>query len=439
MTGAEVKRTLTAILPGATIAELARAYGVVERAGKQDLELFVRSMILAAGDGRGGVQADVLRRYVQSTAPEVSRTAFYKWFNRPLEDLMADFASRAIAYAQALPVDVPAPFNCARDWHIFDSETVKVRRTAQSEWQGTGDYAALKVHKRYSIGCGATVAYHISPAVEHDSLHLEIDESWRGLGLLADLGYASLARLRQCQEFGVFVVIRLKEGWKPRVHNIGSGTLVGQFLPGTEFDAMVQSQSLVLDGSPIDLEVELGRGANRVRIRLCGAQTPKGYCFYLTNLPATISPGQVCQWYRVRWEIETSNKIDKSVHRLAESKAEKPCSIMVMVHASLIASNLTAALVHLHNLTTKPAEPGAARTKQPVHHNLLARALASAHFAFADALRLVGRHATKEWDRLAQYLVRAASDPNWKTRPSVLDQLRGWPPPKPKKKPTVGA
>ncbi|MSQ84966.1 MAG: hypothetical protein EXR77_19180 [Myxococcales bacterium] len=81
----------------------------------------------------------------------------------------------------------------------------------------------------------------------------------------------------------------------------------------------------------------------------------------------------------------------------------------------------------------------AARTKQPVHHNLLARALASAHFAFADALRLVGRHATKECDRLAEYLVRAASDPNWKTRPSVLDQLRGWPPPKPKKKPKVGA
>ncbi len=130
------------MLPGATISELARVYGVIERAGKQDLELFVRSLILAAGDGRGGVQADVLRRYVQSTAPEVSRAAFYKWFNPPLEDLMADFANRATAFARALPVDVPAPFNCSRDWHIFDSETVTVRRTAQSEWQGTGDYAA---------------------------------------------------------------------------------------------------------------------------------------------------------------------------------------------------------------------------------------------------------------------------------------------------------
>lgn len=439
MTGAEVKNALETILPGAQIAELARRYGVVERAGKQDLELFVRSMVLAAGNGRGGVQADVLRNYVESNAPTVSRTAFYKWFNGPLEDLMADFSLRAMAYAKSLPVDLPAPFDCVTDWHIVDSETVQVRRTAQVQWPGTGDYAAFKVHKRYSIGCGACVDYHISPAVEHDSPHLEIDESWRGLGLLADLGYASIARLRQCQQFGVKVVIRLKEGWKPRVHNIGSGTLCGELTKGADFKTLIDSKSLVLDGTPIDLDVKLGTGADAVWMRLCGVQTPKGYCFYLTNLAAKITASQVCTWYRVRWEIELSNKVDKSVHRLAESKAEKPCSIMVMVHAALTASTLTAILVHQHNLTTKPAKAGGVRVKQPVHHNLLARALASAHFAFSDALRLVGRHANAEWQRLADYLVRAAADPNWKTRPSVLDQLRGWPAPKPKESRDVAA
>jgi hypothetical protein len=58
----------------------------------------------------------------------------------------------------------------------------------RKEFPGTGEDAAIKVHTVLSGGGGAPVRYHVSPAREPDSRHLTIDESWRGYGLLADLG-----------------------------------------------------------------------------------------------------------------------------------------------------------------------------------------------------------------------------------------------------------
>ena len=45
--------------------------------------------------------------------------------------------------------------------------------------------------------------YHFSPAREYGSRHLQTDESWREYDLLADLAYASLARLRACEAHGI--------------------------------------------------------------------------------------------------------------------------------------------------------------------------------------------------------------------------------------------
>jgi hypothetical protein len=430
MDGNTLRETLEAIIPEAEMQALARELGVVERESKRDLAMFVRAMILAAGTARGGVQADAMRRYLDMLAPtsprRVSRQAFYRWFDDKLEVFMERLAEKALLYAQSQELDVPAPLDIACDWHIVDSETVKVRDSLKGQFRGTGDYAAFKVHKRYSVGCGAPVWYHISEAREHDSKHLDIDESWRGRGLLVDLGYVSLDRLAACNRHGVFLVVRLKEGWKPKVQNIGQGTVDKTFLPGADFQALLADGTIPLDGKVVDLDVEVGCGNVRVPIRLCGVPTPKGYCFYLTNLPRTVTASQVCDIYRVRWEIELSNKVDKSVHRLDESAAERPCSIMTMVHASLIATIITSLLAHKHNLTTRPARRGAPRTAAPIHTNLLARAFAASALGIARAFELTGDEATREWNRIADYLTHVSLDPNWKQRPSVLDQMRGW-------------
>jgi putative transposase len=426
MTGDEVRAVFEQMLPQEEMNRLCQQCGVIERQRKLNLVMLVRAMVISAGTPGGAYQADVLRAYLESEVPRVTRAAFYRWFDAPLERFMEALAQRALAYARAQPVDLPGPLSGVKDWYIVDSTTIKVRDALCGEFPGTGDYAALKVHKILSVGCGAPVRYHLSPARDHDSPHLQIDDSWRGYGLLADLAYASLTRLRACETYEVRFVIRLKDNWKPKVDYIARGQVTREFFPGTDLDALLQEDTLVLDGRAIDADVRVGGGKSPLPLRLVGVQTPKGYCFFLTNLPPRIGPLQVADLYRVRWEVELSMKLDKSVHRLDQIDAERPCSLRTLLHASLLASTIAAVLAHTHNLTTRPQQAGAPRTEAPLHTRLLALQMAVSCQFIAQAFELKGTAAKRRWDKIAELLTHAGTDPNWRRRPSVLDQLRGW-------------
>jgi hypothetical protein len=198
------------------------------------------------------------------------------------------------------------------------------------------------------------------------------------------------------------------------------------FFPGADLDALLEDETLVLDGRAIDAEVHVGRGKERVDARLVGVQTAKGYGFFLTNLPPRIGPWQVADLYRVRWEVELSIRLDKSVNRLDAIDAEQPCTLKTLLHASLIASTLAALLAHTHNVHTRPQQPGAPRTEAPLHPRRLALQLAVSCQSMAQAFELQGAEATHRWNKMAALLTHSGKDPNWRRRPSVLDQLRGW-------------
>ena len=276
MTGDEVREVFETMLPQVEIDRLCQQCGVIERQRKLNLGMFVRAMVISAGTPGGAYQADVVRSYLEFEVPPVARSAFYRWFDEPLERLMEVLAERAQAYARAQQVDLSGPLCGVTDWYIVDATTVTVRDALREEFPGAGNYAAIKVHKVLSVGCGAPVQYHFSPAREQDSPHLQLDESWRGYGLLADLAYASLDRLRACDTHGVRYVIRLKENWKPKVDHIARGQLTQAFFPGTDFDALLADDTLILDGRAIDADVHVGKGKKRVQVRLVGIHTPKG-------------------------------------------------------------------------------------------------------------------------------------------------------------------
>jgi putative transposase len=426
MMGEDVRHVFEAILPQEEIDRLCMAFGVIERQRKLDLGMLVRAMVISAGTPGGAYQADILRSYLEFEVPRVARSAFYRWFDEPRERFMAALAARALAYARAQQVDLSGILGGVKDWYIVDSTTITVRDALREEFPGTGAYAALKVHKVLSVGCGAPVQYHFSPAREHDSRHLTIDESWRGCGLLADLAYASLARLRACNTYGVRFVIRLKDNWKPKVDYLARGQVTREFFPGTDLEVLLEEGILVLDGRALDADVHVGGAKHSLHLRLVGIKTPKGYCFFLTNLPPRLGPRQVADLYRVRWEVELSIKVDKSVHRLDQIDAERPCSVKTLLHASLLASIIAALLAHTHNVQTRPRQDGASRTEAPLHPRRLALQLAVSCQSIAQAFDLKGAAAKRRWQQIADLLSYSAKDPNWRRRPSVLDQLRGW-------------
>jgi hypothetical protein len=96
------------------------------------------------------------------------------------------------------------------------------------------------------------------------------------------------------------------------------------------------------------------------------------------------------------------------------------------LHASLIASTIAAILAHTHNLKTCPPQPGAPRMEAPLHPRRLALQLAVSCQSIAQAFDLKGAEAQRRWDKIAALLTHSGKDPNWRRRPSVLDQLRGW-------------
>ena len=419
MAGADVRRIFEAILPEEALSAVIEAAGMQERERKLDALRLVRAMVLASAAGSGGRQVDVLRLYLENNARRVTRCSFYGWFTTALETAMAEVRKLALAYVDTQKVNLPAKV-CreVRDWHIVDSTTVQLARELQKEYPGTGDYAALKVHKRYSVGIGTTVDYHLSPAREHDSRHLKIDESWRGLGLLCDLGYASFERLAECETHGVKYIMRLKDNWKPKVERVERGKVSATFFPGMDFDVATYTEAIELRGKVFDADVRLGSGERQITARMVGLPTPSGYRFYLTNASRDLSARLVSDLYRVRWEIESDNKLDKSGLRLDDINAQSGPAVRALVDASIVSSILINLLVHRHRV-------GLSRLKAPLHPQLLAKQMAVSCFTAAAALALEPKAAKVEWERLAA-LIAYQTDANYRSKPSVLDQLRGW-------------
>ena len=100
--------------------------------------MFVRAMVISAGTPGGAYQADVLRSYLEFEVPHVVRSAFYRWFDEPLERFMEALAAHALAYARAQEVDLSGPLCDVQDWYIVDATTVTVRDALREEFPGAG-------------------------------------------------------------------------------------------------------------------------------------------------------------------------------------------------------------------------------------------------------------------------------------------------------------
>jgi hypothetical protein len=426
MTGDAVRQVCEAMWPPEEIDRLCQQVGVVERQRQLHLGRLVRAMVISAGTPGGASQADVLRSYRECAVPPVARSACSRWFDAPWEPCMAALAERALAYARAQQVDRSGPLCGVTDWAIVDATTGRGRDALRQEVPGTGDYAALKGPTVRLVGGGAPVSSQVRPAREPESRQLQIDASWRGYGLLADLADASLARRRACEAHGVRFVMRRQEHGTPKVDSSARGQITPAFMPGSDCDALLADDTLVLDGRTMDADVPGGRGRHALRRRRVGVQSPNGSGVCLTNLPPRIGPRPVADLDRGRGEGEVSRRLAQSITRREASDAEQPGTLKPLWHAALIASSMAALLAHTHHVHTRPPQLGAPRTAAPLHPRRLALQRAVPCHSIAQAFELQAAEATARWHKMAAVLTQSGKDPNWRRRPSGLDQLRGW-------------
>jgi hypothetical protein len=79
-------------------------------------------------------------------------------------------SDRALEFVRHQALDVPGILGRdVTDWHIVDSTTIRLDDSLKHVFPGAGDYAAAKVHKRFSVGRGTLFDYSISPARDHDA------------------------------------------------------------------------------------------------------------------------------------------------------------------------------------------------------------------------------------------------------------------------------
>jgi hypothetical protein len=423
MDGTILKETLQAILPNDEIEAAARSVGVVLRERKLDVARLVGSLVLSNGSDDSGVLAEAMRRYNQGAEDRVVRGAFYAWLDDEMARLMERLLRRALDYAAALPPLLPGILGVGvKDWRVIDSETITLRTALAGVFAASGSPAGVKVHKELSLGRGCMSDYHFFAAREHDSPHLVVDERYRNMGLLADLGYVSLARIGQCDEHGVSYVLRLKENWKPRIVRLHRGEVREQICPEADLDLTLADEKIALDGRCVDATVVIGKGKRAVTSRLVMIPGPEGYLIYLTNLPRkTHGPKQVGKLYRLRFEIEGDNKLDKSGAQLDQIRATTRSSVKIQLCAKLLHSLLVGILAHRDNLERFVEK----RTRRgPLHKLSLSYALRARH-AYLLAALLDALTPDEEWERFSLGICDDARDPNWRGRPSVLDSLLG--------------
>ena len=287
-----------------------RALGMIQRERKLDIVRLVRSMVLGAGSDDSGRLADAMSYYLQEKPDDrVVRGIFYGWMTDDLADLMRFVAARALEEVRALPPRLSDKLQGVTDWHVVDSETVTLRPPLADRFPATSTSAGLKIHKRYSLGRGNIVGYDITPARDHDAPHLVLDEGWRGLGLIVDLGYASLKLIRDSRKHGVELVMRLKSNWKPRLLRTALDGEVRDALGEPELVGLLEAAPDEANGFVADLDVAFGKGAERVVVRLVGVPGKDKYHWCLTTLPRETHPPElIAELYRTRWEIELDNR-----------------------------------------------------------------------------------------------------------------------------------
>ena len=424
-----VEELFKEVLPFEYIRRRAKEFGVQKRERCFDPARLILALILNGGTAESGRIAAALREYTKRGGIEVARSASYRWFDKELLALMLDLVERAKAYVLSMPSTLPGVLAGPKDWRAIDSSTVKLPAALMEVYKGTGDYSALKVHAEVSLGVENVVDWHVTAARKHDSPELIIDESRRGTGLLVDLGYVSHDFIRRCDAHDVRYVVRLKNGWKcfldssMKMADVDSWQVPEEILRRMGLDSLPKKLDV-----PLDIDVRLGNEIDGVQARLVNVQTPEGWRTYLTNMPRdTYNSDAIAFLYSLRWSVELHFKLAKSGCELDEIYCKKEESAQILAHAAILASLLANALAHAEHLDQgaigeKTVHP---TSKRPPVHAMLIWKMVRTSAESITSLLVSGPSELQSWERVTRGLAWAGKDPNWRRRPSPLDDAKG--------------
>jgi hypothetical protein len=171
LTGDDVRSVFEPLRPQDAMGHLGQQGEVRGRQRPWALELWVRAMALPAGTPGGASQADVSPSSRGFAGPQVTRAAFSRGCDAPVERCRAALAERALAEAQVRHGALPGPLRGLKAWSTADAPTVRDRDARLEACRGAGPGAALKGPTGLAGGCGAPGRDHRRPARGQDGPH----------------------------------------------------------------------------------------------------------------------------------------------------------------------------------------------------------------------------------------------------------------------------
>ena len=344
---------LKSCVPADEIRRAAHRLGAIRRRRKVDpVVLLMSTVVVVCGRGRLSL-AEMRRQMALRFGIELTRSSFWGRFTRAFEGLVTWLLERLETMSKERPPVYSGLLRGFRDVVAVDSTVLKVDDRLAHIWKGTrktSAKAALKVHTFVRAVTGELLRHRITPDARSDCQEFALGHWAKGMLFLFDRGYRSASLWWRTHRLGGYFITRLSANYKPtivdvnRLHRGRARGLAGRPLR----EAIVGLKRSMLDVQcRFNVRVRPYRRAKGRRFthdfRVVGLWDPKRKCYalYVTNIPPQrLSPQEVAQLYRLRWEVETFYKAAKSGLGLHELASTKPHIVRTLVKAALIRASI---------------------------------------------------------------------------------------------------
>jgi len=348
LTSTSPEAFLRALIPESDIRRAAIDVGFIQRVRKVDPVEFLFVVVLSVCLRQGQRIAEMRRALALRTGTELVRSAFWRRFSESFEALVTWLLDALVDRAQSPPPELRGVLALFKDVVAVDGSVVVVNDELASVYPGTrknSAKAAVKLHSKVRATTGELLDYRITPETGSELAEWHFTGADKGVLHLVDRGYSSASKWHEADSVGAFFLTRMKANYNPRVirsnrpHRGRSRKLDGYRLRTAirrltrRYIDVTCEFTVTPDGAP--------KFTREFRVVGVYNLEERDYHLYVTNVPQSMLVDEdIDQLYRLRWEVETFFKANKSGLGLEEISSAKPHIVRTFIKAALVRSSV---------------------------------------------------------------------------------------------------
>jgi hypothetical protein len=333
------------------IIEAACRLGAIKRQRKVDMPALVQATITAMAP-TPGAETTAFVNYLSLTGQALAPSAFYNRYSEEFAALMRELMLRALKAVRDVSPrddimgDLGVLLEHFSDIRVTDSTCHLLKNLAECWAPSTSKKrpAGVKFHTVISLWDHLPLCGDITAQRLHDNKAFRETSMEPGTLSLFDLGYLDVERFIDATEREAFFLTRLKENHEPEIVRVHRGLGSRLEARGLKVSDALRDGTLDSDDEgTIDLDVRLTHGTREAVVRAVAVEDDEGTRhWYLTNVGREVlSPRQIAEAYRLRWEVELLFKQLKSGAGLNALLAWRASAVASFIYAKVIALCLT--------------------------------------------------------------------------------------------------